>query len=579
MSCYGGYGTCNVLPQPARVWSRVQNACTYGGGDSSDSALFREANMLEKGNVLQYKTNSMNLTTWQRYAKIAKGEWVNRNTTWASQSVTSSNPNTTWLKRTGNVTHLAIDPITGQILGPTALPLTSTCPTPINTVNEGLPDSVDPSVNPDENTNLPNNVAPSEDSVSFPSLTPVEPVLPLVIADGGTLVCSIQENTCTGETKHALSQTLCHPASDSDVPGQSELCWDDGRQTWYPRQRYVMNNSTDKWPINYKGLTSAIRPTPPILNSATQPNPGSLAVTLVWTQPPSCLPVSYFKVYQDGVFILETRFSTVTFAAPTCGTFVYQVTSVTNGSHIESDLSNALTVVIAATTDPNVNVLWSVTDLDSPWMYLHVHWTTVTFVCGSSSSSSSDLFRLTVETPDGDVLYTEDVPYDPSAADYDVYVPNIDVSEHGKAVVTFLSSSLSSLSSSLSSLSSLSPSSRGVALYRTVSLPLFTYHYMDDNRSVLTCKLVTVAPLYQTAQLVFGNGANQLSNARFYTSGSSSSGSSSSSSGYVVEQTVLPNTVLEYTIVMSADVLQSGSFPYLFSMSVANTSGIQEQIM
>ena len=76
MSCYNNY-----LPQPTRVWSRVQNTCVQLSLSEADKIA-----MLNKGNVLQYKANSSNLTKAQKYSKIAKGQWINRNTTWATQS-------------------------------------------------------------------------------------------------------------------------------------------------------------------------------------------------------------------------------------------------------------------------------------------------------------------------------------------------------------------------------------------------------------------------------------------------------------------------------------------------------------
>jgi len=200
MSCYNNY-----LPQPSRDWSRVQNTCVQLSISEADQIA-----MLNKGNVLQYKANSSNLTKAQKYSKIAKGQWINRNTTWATQSARGyTNPNTTSLKRTGNVVNVALNPISGAIIGPTLEPLT--CPLiPINSK-------------------------------------------PLVIQDGGVLICSVQEDVCTGNTKSTISQKICNPTTDSDVPGQiQDLCWNDGIQTWYPRQRYIMTNSGNKFPYNYK---------------------------------------------------------------------------------------------------------------------------------------------------------------------------------------------------------------------------------------------------------------------------------------------------------------------------------------
>ena len=199
MSCYNNY-----LPLPSRVWSRVQNSCF----EQTNLEAAKSA-MLNKGNVLQYKVNSSNLTKAQRYSKIAKGQWVNRNITWATQSARGyTNPNTTSLKRTGNIVNIAINPVTGVIIGPTLEPIT--CP-------------------------------------------PVNSLKPIVIQDGGILICSVQENICTGQTKSTISQQLCNPTTDSNVPGPiQDLCWNDGTQTWYPRQRYIMTNSANKFPYNYK---------------------------------------------------------------------------------------------------------------------------------------------------------------------------------------------------------------------------------------------------------------------------------------------------------------------------------------
>ena len=286
----------SYLPLPPRDWSRVQNACTY---DTVSTIDYDRVQQLIKGNVLQYKANSSNLTSAQKYSKIAQGLWVNRNTTWASQSTRGyTDPNTTYLKRTGNATNLAIDPITGAILGPTLEPIT--CPKKIVPINEGLPsnggggsDVKDPV--------LPPPLPPQPSSIGFPSMSPDgPPVSPIVIPDGGSLICSIQENVCTGETNKTISQQLCHPTTDSDVPGNIQLlCWNDGTQTWYPKQRYTMSNSTNKWPVNAT-LLSALRPAAPYITSAIL---NGYIVTLSWVQINNCLPVSTFDIYQNETLI------------------------------------------------------------------------------------------------------------------------------------------------------------------------------------------------------------------------------------------------------------------------------------
>jgi hypothetical protein len=236
-------GCNNSLPEPPRVWYRVQNPFIELSPLEAEKIA-----MLNKGNVLQYKANSSNLTKAQKYSNIAKG--LNNNTTWATQSTRGyTNPNTTSLKRTGNVLNIAISSTTGDVIGPTLEPIT--CPKPIITINENLPSNI--ANESDTAPDIPPPVEPTPGSNVFPNIIPVAPVEPVVIQDGGVLICSVQENVCTGETKSTISQQLCNPTTDSNVPGPiQELCWNDGTETWYPRQRYIMTNSGNKFPYNYK---------------------------------------------------------------------------------------------------------------------------------------------------------------------------------------------------------------------------------------------------------------------------------------------------------------------------------------
>jgi len=106
----------NYNPIPPRVWSRVQNPCVYTIPGSDYTQAFipltgqlvsqakanNEMKMFYKGNILQYKKNSSNLTKRQIYTQIAKGNWTNRTTTWATQSDTYTNPNTNDLPQVNN---------------------------------------------------------------------------------------------------------------------------------------------------------------------------------------------------------------------------------------------------------------------------------------------------------------------------------------------------------------------------------------------------------------------------------------------------------------------------------------------
>ena len=311
--------SCNsncYLPIPPRAWSRVQNSCSlfdentysgdalvplpYSGRLVPASTLYLEYAMLNKGNVLQYKKNSSNLTKQQRYAQIAKGKWVNRNTTWATQSTRGyTNPNNQSLQRVGNI-NITLD---GQ---PTLAPVT--CPKPFTPVNELLPGTSSSGSNPEV---IPPPPPPptTNTGTELPPTIIEPPVAPIVIPDLGNLVCGTQENVCTGELIRQPTDVICHPTSDSDVPGPiMELCWNDGNPTWYPRQRYVMTNSGNKWPVNYKLLVSAVTANlPPFL---TLVNNTSTSVTLSWTIDAACLPISGFDIYQNFVLVATVSFPT-----------------------------------------------------------------------------------------------------------------------------------------------------------------------------------------------------------------------------------------------------------------------------
>ena len=351
MACYDE--NC-YLPQPPNDWYRVQNDCSlittvenngivnvpYTNELVPASSINIVMAMLNKGNILQYKKNSSNLTKAQKYSKIAKGQWINRNTTWATQSTRGyTNPNTTNLKRSGNVVNIAIDPITGSIIGPTSLPVTCSINNiPIYNV---LPDNIGggTTIPP-----IPPPIEPTPGSNTFPTIIPDTPIEPIVIQDEGTLICSVQENICTGETKTSISQQLCYPTSDSDVPGTNQsLCWNDGTPTWYPRQRYIMTNSGNKWPTNAI-LLSSVNPYPPIITSVTY---NSNIVTLTWSQNENCIEVSQFVIFQNNEIIqsIPGMIYTTEVTVETNNNYTYYIIGKTNGN-IFSKQSNIVSIYI-----------------------------------------------------------------------------------------------------------------------------------------------------------------------------------------------------------------------------------------
>ena len=93
----------NYNPVPTRMWSRVQSSCSLVIPTTTiTKADIIALQMQRKGNTLQYKANSSNLTKQQQYSLLAQGKWINRTKTWATQGASSSNPNTHHLTRVGN---------------------------------------------------------------------------------------------------------------------------------------------------------------------------------------------------------------------------------------------------------------------------------------------------------------------------------------------------------------------------------------------------------------------------------------------------------------------------------------------
>ena len=310
------------LPIPPRVWSRVQNPCTYTDASGNSNVNYNqvyipltnqtvsqaqanyEDKMIYKGNILQYKGNSSRLTKSQKYTQLAKGGGPNRKKVFATQSQTYSNPNTTGLQRINSITIPFPNPIVGA----------------------------------------PNNISgPFQYNVPNPNGCDG-----VSLQDGGTLVCGTFANPCTGEIikQGATSATIYNPASASDVPGSSVLFWDTQVQTWFPKPRYVMNNSTDKWPVNYKGLdgfsglVSATRPEAPILTLDVSSN---TSVTLSWDASNNdCIPISSYNIYVNGQIYTTVSYTTkkITISGLYCSNS-FNVTSISNTT--ESEKSNTVT--------------------------------------------------------------------------------------------------------------------------------------------------------------------------------------------------------------------------------------------
>lgn len=355
-------------PIPPRAWSRVENPCVFlvpgstyeeayiplTGQVVSQAQADYEAKQIYKGNILQYKANSARFTKSQRYSQLARMAGPNRTKVFATQSETYTNPNTTGLLRVGFSTYPFPNQIPGapnNISGPFAY---------------GIPNPYDCSGNS--------------------------------IQDGGTLVCGTFANPCSGEIiKRGINPaTICYPASASNVPGPSLLCWNNKVQTWFPRQRYFMNNSTNKWPVNYKGFVSAINiSSSPILNGCLNT---ITSVSLNWTPSTTCYGVieKYIINYTDGIntFTIDVGniLSTIINGLIINTTYTFSVVGI-NSSGTTSKPSNLINIKttyqpFTYTGSPSINY----DSTNKIWSVLFLSTGSVTF----TQEISSDIFTVMV---------------------------------------------------------------------------------------------------------------------------------------------------------------------------------------
>lgn len=302
-------------PIPTRVWSRVQNQCTNtnSGGNTNDLVYIPLTNqyvtplqamkysrMISKGNVLQYKKNSSNLTKTQKYSQISKGLGPGRRKCYATQSETYTNPNTSSLLRV-NYTNI---PYPNQIVGS---PNNPSGPYQVN-----VPNPFDCSTN--------------------------------VLQDGGNLVCNAYTQPCSGIITETTTSQQCFPTYCSDVPGQiMNLCWNSGIQTWYPRQRYIMTNSLNKWPQGYKGFQSALTPAAPFLKLVLYLT--NVSVTLSWSVINNvCIPISSYNIYENSALIQTVPYpiSSITLPIVNGTTYSFYITAISY--NISSLPSNVIIV-------------------------------------------------------------------------------------------------------------------------------------------------------------------------------------------------------------------------------------------
>jgi len=272
------YNGIYYLPQPERVWSRRQNQCTFLNNLSNldynnfvfNPYLKRNISLSEneyynrqfyKGNVLQYKANSANFTKKQKYSKLANMCGPKRTKTFATQTQTYTNPNTNGYLRVASTFYDYNNNIVGAPNNPSG-PFTYNLPNP--------------------------------DGCSTK-----------IIEDGGNLIGTVITNPCTGEIIKSCpdSSTFIFPVNFSNVPGTGFLYWNNNINTFYPRQNLTNNNSSNKFPFNYKGFQSGVKPNPPVLNYSY--NGSNIFISWTYYSNNSCLPLSSFNIYINNLLFIN----------------------------------------------------------------------------------------------------------------------------------------------------------------------------------------------------------------------------------------------------------------------------------
>lgn len=234
------------LPEPPRVWSRVQNRCP-------DVAIGMAELMQYKGNVLQHKDNSLQLTKSQVYSLISRGLYVSRKKGFATQTDKYTNPNIAYLQR-------------------------------VSTTSYNYPNDI---------VSAPNNPAGPFEIVSNPDGCKTN-----VLVDGGSLVCGTLVDPCSGQLikENNQREPICTPTSASDVPGPViDICWNSTQPTYFPKERLTMNTSNTGWPKNYKLFRSAMSPSAPTLVYNRDKK------VLQWSYVFSlCIPVTNFALFANN---------------------------------------------------------------------------------------------------------------------------------------------------------------------------------------------------------------------------------------------------------------------------------------
>jgi hypothetical protein len=190
------------------------------------------------------------------------------------------------------------------------------------------------------------------------------------------------------------------------------LCWNDGITPWYPRTRYTMTNSGNKWPTNAT-LISAVIIEPPILTlvSAT-----ISSISLSWTNNPvPGLPISSYNIYQNFKLVANVLHpnNTITINDLEPGLiYVFYVTAVSNTYPIKTESRPSNTV-------SNTAIYFVVTG--NPIQQVEGNQYTVAFTQDGTITFINPYKICTIVTPKGHLYWNTTKLHDYTFYDHIIY--------------------------------------------------------------------------------------------------------------------------------------------------------------
>jgi hypothetical protein len=297
----------NYIPKP----SRTQNQCTFTLNSSYNSVYIpslqktvtpSEAILydkeLYKESVLKYTVNTSKVTKTQKYSQISKGLWSNRTKTFATQSQTYSNPNTTSFLRLNSTNILYNNQIVGSpnnFAGPFQINIPNPYGCDTNSIADG------------GNLICGINVNPCSNKVIGSIIKPNTPILLSAIPNCSSIILNwayynnpfiYATSFNVYDTTGKLYQTLSYSVTSTII---SDLL----NYNTYSFYVVAFGDSIESDPSNILSAKPLQLGAPENFIGSLALNTACPAINLSWTQPTDCISVltGYNIYFSNGLFI------------------------------------------------------------------------------------------------------------------------------------------------------------------------------------------------------------------------------------------------------------------------------------